>query len=118
MSETTAIYRDGKCIYKKTNNPIKHNTTGIKHDSNKIDYTLLPFESLESVVRILEYGEKKYSRDNWKKVESIRYLKAAFRHLIAYAKGEKIDSETGESHLSHCVCCLLFMIYQDIVKEE
>lgn len=87
---------------------------GRKDDSKKLDWTLLPFDSLSEVVRVMEFGAEKYSRDNWKKVvPNVRYLKAAFRHLIKYAGGEKLDSESGLNHLAHCVCCLLFLIWGD-----
>jgi hypothetical protein len=87
---------------------------GIKYDDGKRDWTLLPWEEAEDVVEILEFGAKKYARDNWRKVEpKERYIKAALRHLIAYIKGENNDPETGKSHLAHAVCCLLFKMWAD-----
>jgi hypothetical protein len=87
-------------------------TKGMKFDSGKLDYTLLPWDGVEEVVKVLEFGAKKYARDNWKKVENAetRYMAAAFRHLVAHSKGELNDSETGLSHLAHAGCCLLFLI--------
>jgi hypothetical protein len=88
---------------------------GVKFDAGKRDWTLLPFDALEEVVEVLEGGEKKYARDNWKKVTNgqARYIKGAFRHLIAYQNGEKIDSDFGKSHLAHAICCLLFALWFD-----
>ena len=43
---------------------------GMKHDSGKLDYTLVPWDGLEDVIRVLEFGANKYSRDNWRKVEN------------------------------------------------
>jgi hypothetical protein len=87
---------------------------GTKYDTDKLDWTLLPFDSLEEVVEVLMMGEKKYARDNWMFVKpKSRYLKAAFRHLIQYASGELVDAESGKSHLAHCVSCLLFLIWHD-----
>jgi hypothetical protein len=87
-------------------------TVGRKFDSGKLDYTLIPWDGLEEVVKVLEFGAKKYDRDNWRYVENAetRYTAAAFRHLIAYNKGEQTDSETGLSHLAHAGCCLLFLL--------
>jgi len=95
--------------------PVNVPQEGMKFDNDKLDYTLLPWPALEEVVKVLQEGEKKYARDNWKKVEhaQFRYLKAAFRHLVAYTTGEKLDRETGLSHLAHCVCCCLFVISFD-----
>lgn len=85
---------------------------GRKFDAGKLDYTLVPWEGLEEVVKVLEFGARKYARDNWQHVEGgeTRYLAAAFRHIIAYNQGEKVDQETGLSHLAHAGCCLLFLL--------
>lgn len=85
---------------------------GRKYDSGKLDYTLIPWEGLDDVVRVLEFGAKKYSRDNWREVEGgeTRYLAAAFRHLIAHNQGETNDPESGLPHLAHAGCCLLFLL--------
>ena len=84
----------------------------IKHDDGKPDWTLVPFSALVPVIRVLEFGERKYSRDGWKFVEDAerRYLASAFRHLTAFADGETHDEESGKSHLAHAVCDLLFLL--------
>ena len=85
---------------------------GMKFDENKLDYTLVPWDGMDEVVKVLEFGAKKYARDNWKKVENAqtRYLAAAFRHLIHHNNGEAADPETGISHLAHATCCMLFLL--------
>lgn len=85
---------------------------GRKFDGGKLDYTLVPWEGMDEVVKVLEFGAKKYARDNWKKVEhaDTRYLAAAFRHLIQHNNGETADKETGLSHLAHATCCMLFLL--------
>jgi hypothetical protein len=87
-------------------------SVGRKFDAGKLDYTLVPWDGLEEVVKVLEFGARKYARDNWQQVEGgmQRYQAAAFRHLIAYNQGEKVDQETGLSHLAHAGCCLLFLL--------
>lgn len=84
---------------------------GRKDDKDKLDWTLLPIEPLEDVVRVLEFGAKKYARDNWRKVDNAhrRYIAAALRHIVAYQKGEVNDPESGQPHLAHAACCLLFL---------
>ena len=84
---------------------------GVKCDGGKLDWTLLPIESLEEVVKILEFGAGKYGRENWKKVEVERYEKALLRHITAYWSGQKNDPETNLSHLSHAICNCLFILY-------
>lgn len=86
--------------------------TGRKFDAGKLDYTLVPFEGLDEIVKVLMFGAQKYDRHNWRLVANAkqRYAAAAFRHLTAYNKGEHFDPETGISHLAHVGCCILFML--------
>ena len=90
-------------------------TEGVKFDNDKPQWSLMPWKALSQVVDVLTYGAKKYAPDNWKKVPNARqrYIDAGFRHLTAYAGGEKNDSETGLSHLAHAMCCLLFLLAFD-----
>ena len=58
------------------------------------------------------FGETKYSRDNWKKGQLItELLGSLFRHIIAFQKGEDLDSESGKSHIGHAMCNLMFIQY-------
>jgi len=86
---------------------------GVKHDSDKPRWSLLPFKALQEVVEVLTFGAKKYAADNWKYVPNARerYIDAAYRHLADWNSGEKKDPETGKSHLAHAVCCLLFLLW-------
>jgi len=93
---------------------------GLKLDQGKLRYTLLPFKAITEVVKVLEFGAKKYKKDNWQKVDNARerYLDAAFRHLISYVEGEVMDSESKLPHLAHAVCCLLFVLWFDVTRKE
>lgn len=86
---------------------------GQKFDDDKLDYSLVPWPAMAEVVKVLMFGAKKYAPNNWKHVDNAkrRYLSAVYRHINAYAEGEKIDGESGLMHLAHAVCCLLFMIW-------
>ena len=87
---------------------------GNKDDEGKLEWVLLPFKTLKPVIRVLMFGKTKYGKNNWMAVDrgDDRYLSAAFRHLTSYADGELIDNESGESHLAHAVCCLLFLLWR------
>lgn len=87
-------------------------TTGSKHDTGKPLMGAVPPNALLAVARVLTFGAEKYGRDNWRQVENAetRYLDAALRHINAYQRGEAVDPESGESHLAHAVCSLMFMI--------
>jgi len=94
--------------------------TGVKYDNDKPQWSLLPFKALKEVVDVLTYGAKKYAPDNWKKVPNAkqRYIDAGFRHFTAYAAGEKLDPETGKSHLAHALCCLLYLLAFEIGEDR
>jgi hypothetical protein len=93
---------------------MSNNPPGVKYDTLKADYSLLDLKALEGVVRVLQAGAEKYSRDNWKHVRPVRrYFAAALRHLAAYRAGQQFDEETNESHLAHAVACLTFMLWHE-----
>lgn len=91
---------------------------GIKYDNDKLRWSLLPFNVMVDVVKVLMYGSKKYEDDNWKKVDNTkeRYFNAGMRHFLAWWMGEKLDEETKLSHLAHAICCLIFLLWFE--KEE
>ena len=87
-------------------------TLGRKFDQGKLDYTLLPWDALTEIVKVLQHGAEKYARDNWLHVPNAleRYEAAGMRHRIARLQGEEVDPESGYSHLAHEACCLLFQL--------
>lgn len=93
---------------------------GIKYDSDKRQWwyiwQFLP--DLEEVADILAFGDKKYpspTGSNWQKVENHhrRYTSALMRHLSAYLQGERVDPESGKSHLAHVITNVLFLMWFD-----
>jgi hypothetical protein len=90
-------------------------TIGKKHDSGKPRWSLLPWQQVEQVVDVLTFGAKKYEEYNWQRVPDPqdRYGSAAMRHISAWMSGEIFDPESGKHHLSHAVCCLLFLMWFD-----
>lgn len=92
---------------------------GKKTDKDKTNWWLLPLDVLDQVVRVLEFGAKRYAPDNWKHVTpKERYFSACLRHLQAWQSGEKKDSESGYNHLAHAICCLLFLLWHDEKNSE
>ena len=88
---------------------------GMKHDHGKDRWDLLPWDIVQEIVKVLTYGSKKYTPDNWKQVEPYRerYFAACMRHLAAWRNGELINDETKLSHLSHAITNLIFIAWKD-----
>lgn len=88
--------------------------TPIKHDKDKTDWSLVPMECVEDIAKVLEFGAKKYSPNNWREGSGFSYtrvLNSLFRHIFAFARGQDLDPETGLSHLAHAGCNILFLLY-------
>lgn len=85
---------------------------GRKDDGGKAPWHLFTWRAAAAVVRVLEFGAAKYGPGNWRLVDDQRnrYFSAALRHLTAWWCGEKRDPDTGESHLAHAACCVLFLL--------
>jgi len=92
--------------------------TGVKHDHGKPEYSLIPPLAEEEVVKVLTMGAKKYSPDNWRLIDDIpkRYMDAAMRHMADWRKGNYTDDESGLSHLAHAICCLQFVLEDQLIK--
>lgn len=89
---------------------------GVKYDKGKLRWDLLLIREVEQGVEVLTYGAAKYPQpDNWKRIDDIpnRYFAALMRHLTAWRKGERADSESGLPHLAHALCCLWFLMWND-----
>lgn len=59
----------------------------------------------------MTFGERKYAAHNWRNgLEYSRVLDAVMRHIAAFNGGERLDPESGCSHLAHAACGLMFLI--------
>lgn len=59
--------------------------------------------ALEQVGQVGTFGARKYSDNGWMEVPDgqSRYTDALLRHLMAEARGEKTDPDSGLAHASH-----------------
>jgi len=99
--------RQGKyAIYSKEDKAM----SGDKHDKQKLRMDLIPILPLWGLAKILTLGAKIYGYRNWEHgFEYSRLYGAALRHLTAWWNGEDLDPESGEHHLLHCLCNIVFL---------
>lgn len=84
----------------------------MRFNEGKLQWDLVDFESLHDLVRVLERGAIKYSKDNWKQGLPMREQCASMmRHLTALMSGEINDPETGLPHWAHIQCNAMFMAH-------
>ena len=90
----------------------------LRYNEGKPQWSLIDFDSLEPMVRVLEYWMKKYTvwdvtwRDNWKKpMDRKKILDSMMRHQIALMAGEEIDQESGKPHIGHIMANAMFYSY-------
>ena len=84
---------------------------GVKNDQEKPVMSLLPFEALKEVAKILTFGMGKYGPHNWRGgMKWSRIESAMLRHYEAYARGEDFDGESKLYHTAHLACNALFLL--------
>jgi hypothetical protein len=92
---------------------------GTKYDAGKPRMDLLVPEADELTAMVLGFGAGKYGPFNWMNGIAYSRLHAALRrHLGSWAKGEDRDPESGLPHLAHARCCLDFLIWMSINRED
>ena len=83
---------------------------GNRYNDNKPKFSLIDLNSMQECAKVLEFGAKKYSRDNWKKgLVMTEILDSMLRHIAALQNGEWNDPESGLSHIGHIQCNALFL---------
>lgn len=92
---------------------------GKRFNEGKVQWGLVPQLSLIPMVRVLEFGAKKYSPWNWAKgLPTVEICESLKRHLDAYLNGEDLDVESGLSHIGHIQCNALFLSWMMENKPE
>ena len=88
---------------------------GLKYDSGKPRYDLIPADALEEVAKVYAIGAKKYGDRNWEK--GLRYgqlFRALMSHAWGWWKGERDDKENKLHHLSSVVFCALGLLHYEL----
>jgi hypothetical protein len=105
------VYHGGK----KLSDLTKVAGTALKFDQDKLDWSLLPWDTLEEIIKVLQFGAGKYSPWNWAEGDGFKYnrlFNSSMRHFIAWFwRREDKDPETGLSHIAHLGCNVLFLLH-------
>lgn len=94
---------------------IKADGGGLRFNSGKRNWHLLPYDALGALVDVFDYGATKYADRNWERGQrySICYS-ALLRHLTKWWAGETHDEESGCLHLAHVVWNALALLTFEI----
>lgn len=89
--------------------------TATKYDSGKIEWNLLPWDAVEEIIKVLQFGAGKYDPWNWAENGGFKFSRlfnSSMRHFIAWFwKREDKDPESGIHHLAHLGCNVLFLLH-------
>ncbi len=102
-----------------TNQQVNENEQGLRFNEGKTKWSLVPFKALVPMVKVLEFGAKKYAPNNWKK--GLKYTDiydSMQRHLNSFMSGEDNDPESKISHVGHILCNALFLSYMVIYRKD
>lgn len=103
--ETNRLLEEMNKDLTKESNP--KDALGIK----KVPFSCVPTNVIGEIALGLMEGARKYGRHNYR-VVGVRgsvYYDAALRHLNSWLEGEDIDPDSGLSHISKALSCLVVL---------
>jgi len=114
------LYLDDR--YCKASKKTDQNTTKIlkpdkielsgRYNDDKPKWSLVNFESLIPLVKVLEFGTIKYAKFDWTKgFPTTEICESMLRHIFAYLNGEDKDEESGLPIEGHIFCNAMFLSY-------
>ena len=81
--------------------------SGARKSSGKVNWSMAPMHLLAGMTRVLMSGTIKYNPWNWAKgMPWSECFSCTIRHLF---KWWFLDEETGEHHLDHVLCNVMFL---------
>lgn len=99
-------------IDKCSESDFKDCDVAIRFNEGKVQWSLMDMDALEPMIRVLEFGAKKYSKYNWKKgLPVTQILDSLLRHIQAIMRKEDIDEESKLPHVGHILANAMFLSY-------
>lgn len=84
----------------------------LRYNEGKAKWSLVHYNSMLPMIKVLEFGALKYAPRNWMKpMDLTEILESMQRHLASLMDGEEIDKESGISHMGHIQCNAMFYNY-------
>lgn len=85
--------------------------TGVKFDTGKARYDLIPPGALDQLAEVFSIGAAKYGDRNWEwGLDNGRVFAAMQRHAWAWWNRETHDLEDGQHHLASVAWCALVLM--------
>lgn len=83
---------------------------GLRYNTGKVRYDLVPAFAQEQYAKVLTVGAEKYADRNWELgMKWSKVVASLERHLQAIKRGEDYDAETGLLHSAHVMCNAAFL---------
>lgn len=91
---------------------------GVKETQGKPKLSLVPYEALEAIAKVREFGVKKYGDPKawYDNAKSMDFIEAAMRHIGKHMNSHilhnmyEIDEESGLDHLDHALTSLAMAV--------
>jgi len=85
---------------------------GERYNQGKPKWSLLDYNTIEGLVKVLDFGMRKYAAHNWKKgLPYSEIVDSLQRHLNSFMNGEELDPESGLPHVDHMQCNTMFLSF-------
>ncbi len=92
---------------------------GNRYNVGKIKWSLVSWSALVPMVKVLEFGAKKYAANQWKQGLSwVEVSESLQRHLYAFLEGEDDDRESKLHHVGHILCNAMFLSYMFLFRKD
>jgi hypothetical protein len=92
---------------------------GKRYNEGKLKWSLVSWKALVPMVRVLEFGAKKYSGWNWTKgLKYTEVCESLMRHTYSFLEGEDNDSESKIAHVGHILCNAMFLSYMFLFRKD
>ena len=83
-----------------------------------LDWSLLDWEFLRDMIRVMHHALHKYSKGEWKAVDIEKFKNSACNHLSRIIDGDLIDEESGMPASVHLGCNAMMLRWHERQQTE